>query len=92
MSDREGIRTGLRTTLESAGLQVLDLRVFPERPYRWSVRVLAEETTETIIRTLRAVDVVRYWRLPGVPGEPDEFVVTVDELSPTVARRGSPDR
>ena len=78
----------VRAVLEAAGLRVTDLHVFPERPYRWSVRVLAEETTELTIRDLTVVDVVRYWRRPGLPDEPDEFVVTVDHLIPDPALRG----
>lgn len=72
----EEARWWLRGLLEQAGLRVLDLRPFPDRPYRWSVHVLADETTEHDIRALATVDVVRYRQLPGDPGR---LVVTVDE-------------
>lgn len=66
----------LRGLLEGAGLRVVDLRPFPDRVYRWSARVLADECTERDIRALTSVDVIRYQRLGGVP---DLFVLTVDE-------------
>lgn len=79
-------RWRLRGLLEGAGLRVVDLRPFPQRAYRWSVRVLADETTERDIRSLTGVDVVRYRRLATTP---DQYVVTVDEPRPDPAPVGS---
>lgn len=76
----------VRGALESGGLRVLNLRQVPDRVHRWSVHVLAEESTERDIRALTGVDVVRYRQLDGEPGQ---FVVTVDESRPDPTTLGS---
>jgi hypothetical protein len=81
--ERVGARWRLRCLLEAEGLRVLGLLPFPERGYRWSVYVLADEGVESVIRALRGVDVVRYRRLPG---DPKQFVLTVDEPPPEHVR------